>query len=436
MSGPCGYCVSGRRAGAAVLWLGLLASGSVSAAPDLWVEASVAPPSVPVNAQATYVLRFGHAVDVSSVVLELGPLRLGEVLPLGAPAISEARRDGKRYRVVERRFAVIPFASGDVDLVGAVRGRTPIALPGVGDGQHLVLEAKPVRLDVRPATTNGDWLPADAVDVRVVPETPTAVVVGEVWSPRIRIEAVGVDGASIPPLRWPANSDWSIQVDAPDVGRRISEGRVVGYREERPRIQALRPGTLAWPAIGIDWVNARTGVRSHAGMPASQIQARLPGRTPAAAAPPVASESSGRETDAGSGDLLFAVAASLAAVLAAVAVRFGRTLRAAMEARMRWRRERRICLAACRSNDAIAAGRAIRTWLGAHAIAELAAAAAASGDAALAEDLRQLDRACYGPEADHRAWRGLALAHRLSRWDPAGRRLQSGGRLPSRARFQ
>ncbi|HET6719973.1 MAG TPA: hypothetical protein VFH22_10020, partial [Rhodocyclaceae bacterium] len=415
-------CRFGARLAARLLRVLLflcLVPGAV-AAPRLWIEARLDPPSVPVNVQATLIVRFGHAVDVRSPRLDVPPVRLAELVPLGSVASSETLRDGVRYRVLERRFAVLPFASGDLPLGATVSGTTPAALPETGGQTRFTLATPELRLAVSPATVSAGWLPAHDLQVSADNATPAALRVGEVWTRKLLIEAVGVDGSVIPAPRWPTTADWSLQFDPPEVGRRIDSGRVIGYRRQVVHAQALHSGRVNFPLPRLRWWQVATGqwrdsapaaasLDVMASVPAAPAAARPKGDDVAAALKPRGLiETLGWTTPV----LLFAV---LALVMAVVFSGPGRDTRHAL--RCAWRRRQlwSALVAACRANDPPATRRALLAWAAASGLParspEVLAAGLAIRGGPLAEALAGLEAACYGRPGE--GWNGRALQRAL-----------------------
>jgi hypothetical protein len=103
----------------------LLYALPAQAAQDVLIEAELEPAEVRVQAQAVYRLRVLHAVDVRELRMVGPSARLADFRVIGDDRVFEAQRDGRRYRVHERSYAVIPFASGTLELSGAyATGRT------------------------------------------------------------------------------------------------------------------------------------------------------------------------------------------------------------------------------------------------------------------------------------------------------------------------
>lgn len=137
------------------VWLAALFSHgafALPAAPDLLLEAQLEPARVQVQTEAVYRLRFYQGIDVRDLAISGPSARLADFRLLGADRVYEAARDGRRYRVRERRYAVFPFASGELDITGAhVTGRiADAAEKSPGGRRALRINAAPQRLTVLP----------------------------------------------------------------------------------------------------------------------------------------------------------------------------------------------------------------------------------------------------------------------------------------------
>lgn len=382
------------------------------AAPNLWVDARLDPAEVYVNAQATLIVRFGHAVDVRSPRFDAPPVRLAEVIPLGQHAPSEEVRGGVRYRVLERRYAVLPFASGDLLLNATVSGATP-ALPADSAGRAgFSLGAPALRLAVRPAASPSNWLPADRLQFSADNATPGVLRVGDVWTRHLLIEADGVDGSVIVPPRWPESAGWSLQFDPPEVGRRIEDGRVIGYRRQTVHAQVLQPGRQDFPVPRLAWWHVPTGQwRDSAPAPASvDVEAvAADSASPAGRHDKVGSlESIKSARDAPGENAHWTKIWLLGGVLLLLAagVLWRRSGHRALHLAWRRRQHWRALATACRNNDASAARRALLAWGAVCGLPARSLAADAVGHP-LASAIAALEAACFGPRGG--GWNGREL---------------------------
>ena len=238
-----------------VLWLLLLLATSLArAAPTFFVEADVDTTTPWVQAQATLRLRFFQGADVRDIELAGPPARLADTLPLGATTVSEAVRDGRRYRVHERHFAILPFASGRLELAGAAAsGRLP------GSSRRSRWPAPAIALDVRPAPADKpDWLPARELWLTESWSAGAAAVPGQLMLRSVRIEATGVAAAQLPAVRFSV-AGASVLARPPRIETRIEGGTLRASRAQDFEILPTRAGTLEIPPLRLAWWKVGAG---------------------------------------------------------------------------------------------------------------------------------------------------------------------------------
>lgn len=455
--------------------LGCLAGGAigvvpatVSAADDgrpgaaLRVEAAFSAPAGWVQAQSIYTLRLLQAVSFADPEFTPPTLPLAEIRPLGEPRVGELRRDGQRYRVVERRYAVFPLASGELVVDGAsISGEAVGARGGV---ERRRLAAPPARLTVAPQPAGVDprrWLPARRVTLSEHWEPPVGEARrGQPLTRTLRVEAEGVDAAQIPELRWDADG-LSSPAGSPRLQTRSSGDWLVGVREQSWRVMPPAVGVLTLPTVRLDWWDAAAGRPRVAMLPARQLtvaaaaagaaQGALEGvaqgakdivtasADTAAAGAPAASRAAAppqpaaakAAISAGNADRrpatpALAVAAAVAALLALV-LAFRHRLRQSLRRAAAWRRLRR----ACADGDAPAAHAALLAWAALRhpaapprTLGQLATRLTAARVPVLA-----LERHCYGPPGADWDRTGLLVA--LRRESFGGGLQAAGGRTSS-----
>lgn len=381
----------------------------VTTHPDLWLEAELEPAQVYVQAQAIYRLRFYQAVDVRDLQINAPSARLADVRPIGSERVHEVLRDGRRLRVRERSYAVFPFSSGPLELNGAhVLGRTSAA-PGAGtataDGrQALRLQAPAQTLTVRPAPAwVGDaWLPARTLSLSENWSTSaTPAQPGQALRRSIRIEALGVDAAQIPPLHLSAPGLW-VEAEAPRLENRIQGELNIGVREQRFRLVALNGGNILVPELRLHWWNLATDTPAVATLPARALHVAPTDAAPVrlqplpASLPPSAQATSAPRSASHAADLLPPTPWLLAAAALLAA---GPALAYWWRARWRgaWRLRR-----ACRCADAGAVRDGLLRWAAGlwpqAPPLSLEALTQRLSDPAARQALAALERCLYGPK--------------------------------------
>lgn len=261
------------------LVLAISNAAATQAGRDVLLEAELIPAQVYVQAQAVYRMRFFQAVDVRDLKI-IGPsARLAEVRPIGIDTVNEAQRDGRRYRVHERRFAVFPFSSGELELSGAhVEGRVPATDATSVDGRQAIQLDAPARtLSVRPVPSElglTPWLPARSLTLNETwAPVELQVKTGQILHRHIRIEALGVDAAQIPPIELVVPG-MLIRAEAVKLHNRVVGELNMGVSEQSFSLVALQDGTIVLPQVRLPWWNLGDDMAAHATLASRTLSVR------------------------------------------------------------------------------------------------------------------------------------------------------------------
>ena len=223
-------------------------------------------------------------------------------------------RNGRNYRVIERRYAVFPQKSGElrippVRFEGEIRdkpkvqtdqrGQRPLRDKLFGDDPFFQDDffasdpfddffdesSRPVRkfssaltLQVRPpAVTQGNWLPASALRLRDSwADAPPQLKAGQPVTRTITVEAEGLTGAQIPAIELPAPAGVRIyQEPIANVTRQGPAGLVGESRQSVTYIPS-NPGDLTLPETTVAWWDTGRDAAATASLPAWRLKV-LPG---------------------------------------------------------------------------------------------------------------------------------------------------------------
>ncbi len=279
---------------------------------DVFLEVDVAPAEPWVQAQAIYRLRLFHARSMVDGSLS-GPQAEGlEVQTLGEDLRYEERRGGRRYAVLERRYALFPQRSGRIVITPpALTARLRGGGGGLLGSQRTVrLHGERLGLDVRPRpeqfsgrwwlpakalTLSADWSGGDAAQARV----------GEPITRSLQLQAIGLAAAQLPELDVPVGEGFRIYPDRAELDDQLAgEDGLRGTRLEKWAIVPTQAGTLTLPAIELPWWNTETGREELLSLPQVQIEV-LPAAsatTSGAAAGDATSPAAGAAASAAAGD--------------------------------------------------------------------------------------------------------------------------------------
>lgn len=388
--------------------------------PKLWLEAAFEPDSPYVQSQGVYTLRLYQAISVRDLQFHAPAASLADVRPIGADRITEATRDGHRYRVTERRYAVFPVASGELTLSGAhVSGLA--ALPGPTQALRIAAPSTPFAvLPIPPAAGTAAWLPARALTLTETwAPDPSEARIGEALRRTIRIEARGLTAAQLPALA-PGAAGYSAHPEAPRLGNRFDDAWNVGTREQTWLIVPTRPGPLTLPTLQLQWWDVLAHRPRTASLPArvlTVVAAATDAAPPieptgsstlSATTPPPAADAPPAPPSRAPGIDTATTTAALSALALTAAV-------AALGYFLRERRRRTAPLrqlkTACRHNDPHAARDALLRWSAerwpANPPRSLGDLVRRMADPAFHTAVAELERHLYGRDAG--TWDGQAL---------------------------
>ena len=208
---------------------------------------------------------------------------------LGDDKNFETHRGNKRYSVYERRYAIFPQASGDMQI-------EPMVFKGQAgtnsrffdnflgnSGKTIVKRSDPITLAVQtiPTDYRGDhWLPAQNVQLTQTwpnlsanqsqdPSSGTQPTfhVGEPVTRNVILQARGLTASQLPELKTELSGDFKQYPDQAVLQDQVTEHGIVGTRTEKMAIIPETTGEFTLPEIVVSWWDTKTD---------RQVLARLP----------------------------------------------------------------------------------------------------------------------------------------------------------------
>lgn len=411
--------------------------------PPVFIEVEVTPGQGPyyVHAQLGLVVRVFYQQNLTEAAISQP-----EPTPASVRLLQEtpyqAERGGERYRVLERRYAIFPERSGELEvpalqLSGRLveRRASGIWQPNVR-GRRITVESEALRLTIepRPAGFTGDaWQPARELSLAQQISAGDSLSVGEPVTRTVIIDAVGLEDNMIAEPAWPEIADARIYPDQPQGISRDDGEWVLGHKEFRYAVVPEQAGQLVLPELRVDWWDVVNDQPRTAVLPARVLEVR----PSALAAPPPTEVMSDPVRDAAAagariadGDagvwrwltVLFAALWLLTLGFAGVAWRGRGRPRARARAGAAADRDESALLAAlrsaCQSGDAAEARRHLAAWLRARGPGpgvSLLDFAARGGDARLRAAIYDLDAEGFRREGGA-PWQGGELWEAFDGW--------------------
>lgn len=283
-------------------------NAAASSGKDVFVEAFATPDHGYVGQQLLLTVRLYFDVNLDRGSLDDPQLPGVEVRKLGKDVDYDAERGGRRYHVLERRYALIPRHAGTLTVPslafqGVASNPSDPMDPGDFFGQSglfggtTVTAASPavtLHVTAPPADWGGgDWLPARQLTLALegLPADGT-LHVGQPLNLHMTVQAEGLPAESLPEPSLPALAGATVYPDRP-VDSTTHDGRwLQGRRERAFAVVPQRAGTLTIPATTLTWFDVQSGQKQVARIPARTLTV-LPGAGGAgpAATPPAGAAS-------------------------------------------------------------------------------------------------------------------------------------------------
>ena len=234
---------------------------SGKAGDDVFLEVSVEPKSPYVQQQVRVTVKLFYALNLTDGNLE-DPRGDGvNAHKLGQDTSYTAEVEGRRYKVLERHYALAAEKSGALTLAPVTfRGHAlnPNDLNSFfSRGRAVTAQAPGLTLDVRarPQASGSDaWLPAQSLDlVAEGIDASTQARVGEPITLTLRLKAQGLGFEQLPELKLPKIDGADVYPDKEMTQNRDDGSWQFGERERKFAIVPNRPGALTIPALSLAW---------------------------------------------------------------------------------------------------------------------------------------------------------------------------------------
>ncbi|MCG6863761.1 MAG: BatD family protein, partial [Chromatiaceae bacterium] len=254
--------------------------GESVSAPNAFVEADLEPNEGYVGQELILTVEVFMDGPIQGARLHDPQVPNTRVLPLGEDH-KQVVREGKSYRVYQRRYALFPQHPGRLEIgpqrfegwvpgAGAMSGTADYASSGkqiAEDSERLIGKVLPA-----PDTAGrAEWLPARELSLTESgPETYRAQT-GQPIERRISLRADGVMARDLPVLAVPAPHQLTEQQRQPGLWDERRPQGVIGNRLQVVVLTAREPGHYRLPPISLEWWSTKTERWETAKLPARDL---------------------------------------------------------------------------------------------------------------------------------------------------------------------
>ena len=249
---------------------------------DIFLEAEVDSHFPYLQSQVLLTLRLVSAVPLQEGKLDDPEIEWGMVERVGEDTSYETIRDGRRYQVTERRYAITPQKAGDQIIPPALlSGSIPDESRrssldeffdnrrrnlGGGPFTSLFQTTRPIHIrspkvsltvkDMPKELKGNVWLPAKEFTVKESWSGDTKNIhMNQPLTRTIVMFAKGLRGEQLPELPEPNYGSVKTYPDKPQTTTEFDGTWVIGTRKEKYALVPTQPGSVTVPGIRIPWWN-------------------------------------------------------------------------------------------------------------------------------------------------------------------------------------
>lgn len=248
---------------------------------DIYITSEVSNDEIYVQQQFTLTVKLHIGVALEGGSLSDPIMPDANIVKLGQDEQKEQIIDGRRFQIIERKYAVSPQKSGEFSLeMPLFSGQVSMpsqrrsGLFGFNQSKPVSVISDPLTIKVKPQPANyqGQWLPSELFTVHEEwqPEQ-SEFMVGEPITRTITITAAGIAKEQLPQVSMPTNKGLKIYPDQPVLHSGINGDRLVSQSVNNFAVVATVAGKFTLPEIRIPWWNTVNNRQEFATLPARTI---------------------------------------------------------------------------------------------------------------------------------------------------------------------
>lgn len=235
---------------------------------DIFITSEISTKEVYVQQQLTLTVKLHFAAELKRGSLTEPTLESASITQIGKDKEEDTIINGRRYRVIERTYAISPKNSGEFTLKSPLFSGEILVPSTRRNNMFSFSETKPVsvigdeiQLLVRPIpeTFQGTWLPSNLLAIHQDWQPDLATFkVGEPITRTITLTAAGLSEEQLPLLDMTVPKGLKVYPDQAQLHTGMSSGHLVSQKVRNFAIVASKPGEYQLPEISIPWWNTVT----------------------------------------------------------------------------------------------------------------------------------------------------------------------------------
>lgn len=258
--------VDGQRTQAIQLMVIPVSASSAAQGRDIFVTTELDVNEAYLQQQLRYTVKLYLGQELQRGSLANPSLENADIRQIGKDKEYSEIKDGRRYRVIERTFAIIPQQSGNFIIEGPLfegeiidnsrqsfgffNRSTPVNR--VGSSQNITV--LPI-----PANYSHHWLPSDFVQINEEWQgDQTQYHAGEPITRTITLTAIGVVEEQLPTVNGNYPDNVKTYPDQAETTTIEKDQTLIAQRKESVAIIPSKAGKLVLPAVQVPWFNVLT----------------------------------------------------------------------------------------------------------------------------------------------------------------------------------
>ncbi len=249
----------------------------------IMLKSEVDKDSVFVQEQLLFTVKLYRSVQTQYASLTEPVIENALIEKVGEDSQYESIIDGKRYLILERKYAVFPQKSGEITVPKIIFSADVVSRQNSSGFGRLLGRTRPVTVSTDekvitvkpyPANHQGLWLPSKKLSIEGRWSDPKDKVAGEPSTWTITVKGTGLHENQLPELSLPNIEGIKWYPDTAQKDREITSDGIVGQRVERIAVVPTHEGRIELPEIKIRWFNTTTEKYENAVLPAQVINVK------------------------------------------------------------------------------------------------------------------------------------------------------------------
>lgn len=243
---------------------------------DIFITAELTNNDVYVQQLLALTIKLHIGVQLQRGSLTEPNLPNAAIEQIGKDIESDGIVNGKRYRIIERTYAITPEQSGEFTLDTPmfsgdimVQSRRRSGFLSFGEtkpvnisGDKLTLNVRPIP-DNYPIDANNPWLPSELLTLHqewqpASSQGKNEFKVGEPITRTIKLTAAGLGKAQLPNIIMHAPTGLKVYPDQAELHSRMTKERLISQKIQNFALVASQAGEYILPKISISWWNTVT----------------------------------------------------------------------------------------------------------------------------------------------------------------------------------